>query len=235
LSVGVVLLVFGGVTWALGLGPFAYRQIWYGTSEIYILNMTDHAVSVTLDGGTPREIGSEAADRAPVLGGTTHIVTRNEDGNLIEEMDIKVDGAPVFYNVEGAKCLALADVASYYGAGDKRVEILETFPRGTRLISLPHDNIIWPRQTLRDEVAGGDGVAWIEMVACTMLDASNERLLLTHLDLLLTERKRVEQARAKQREINRLMMKGESESVEGIIERKWDGGRLDDAGVDAEE
>jgi hypothetical protein len=228
-----VIVVFGVVTWALGLGPFAYRQIYYGTSEIYMLNMSDEAVTVTLDGGKPLELVPESADRTPLLGGTTHVITRKKDGTVLEEFDVFVDGAPVFYNVAGAKCLALSDVSSYYRGGDKGIEVLATYGRGTKIIPLPHDNIIWPRQTLRDEVRGGAGVAWIEMVACPLAEVGEENVLAGHLDFLLTERKQREQELKKQAEINRMMMNGDSDGVDKLV--KTGGGAtlaLPDAGVD---
>ena len=229
-----VVMIFGGVTWALGLGPFAYRQIYYGTSEIYMLNMSDQVVSVTLDGGKPYELSPESADRTPLLGGTTHVVTRDKDGAVLEEFDVFVDGAPIFYNVAGAKCLALADVSSYYRGGDKGIELLGTYKRGTKIVALPHDNIIWPRQTLRDEVRGGAGVAWIEMVACSLVEGGEDHLLAGHLDFLLTERKQREQELKKQAEINRMMMNGDSDSVDKLV-KKSSGATLalPDAGADA--
>ena len=214
--VGVVL-IFGVVTWALGLGPFAYRQIWYGTSEIYILNMSDEAVTVSLDGGSGLEVVPQSADRTPLLGGTTHVVTRRKDGSVVEEFDVFVDGAPVFYNVSGAKCLAVADVSSYYRGGDKGIEVLATYKLGTKVVPLPYDNMIWPRQTLRDEVRGGSGVAWIEMVACSLLEPGEAHLLASHLDFLLTERKQREKDLKTQAEINRLMMQGDSAGVDDLV------------------
>ena len=218
-SVLVVLLVFGVVTWLLGLGPFAYRQIWYGTSEIYILNMTARTVEVTLDKGTGISIGPESADRAPILGGTTHVVTRGPDGEIIEELDVFVSGFPVFYNVQGERCLVVADVSSFYAPGkDKRVKILTRFSAGAKIVNLPHNNIIWPRQTLRDKVEGGaDGVAWVEIVACPLLEEEEEHVLASHLEILLTERKRREQELKKLKEIQRLMIEGDSNGVDNLV------------------
>lgn len=228
-----IVMIFGVVTWALGLGPFAYRQIWYGTSEIYMLNMSDKTVTVTLDNGVGLKIPPESAERTPILGGTTQIVAKADDGTVVDEFEVFVDGAPVFYSVAGAKCLALADVTSYYRGGDKGIEVIKTYKKGSRVVKLPHDNIIWPRQTLRDQIKGGSGVAWIEMVACPLLEAGEENVLQGHLDFLLTERKERQMAAKKQAEINRLMMAGDSDGVDKITKKKGGGAtlKLPDAGA----
>ena len=81
------LAAFGLVTWLLGLGPFAYRQILYGSTEIYLLNMTEQPVFVTLDRGKAIEVPPEGAERTPLLGGTTTISTRDAGGALVEEVE----------------------------------------------------------------------------------------------------------------------------------------------------
>jgi hypothetical protein len=213
---GGVVLIFGLVTWLLGLGPFAYRQIFYGTSEIYVLNMTGRPVVVTLDRGTGLKVGPEAAERTPILGGTTRLVTRDEAGAVIEELEVFVDGKPIFYNVQGERCLALSDVSSFYLPGrEKGVEIKEVFEKGTTLVHLPHERMIWPRQTLRDQVINAEqGVGWIEIVACPLLDPEERAVLEGHLDAQLTERKQKEQDEAKMREMQRRMLMGGGEAVD---------------------
>ena len=87
LYVGVLLIgvaAFGLITWLLGLGPFAYRQILYGTSEVYILNLTDEEVTVQLDLGEPVAIVAQGKHRTPILGGTTTLTTRNMTGEVLE-------------------------------------------------------------------------------------------------------------------------------------------------------
>jgi hypothetical protein len=213
---GAIVMAFGLITWLLGLGPFAYRQILYGTSQIYVLNMTDQDVEVTLDKGTGLEVKAQQAQRTPLLGGTTTVVTRDKQGKELERFDVSVDGNPVFYNVGGERCLVLAEVSSFYLPGrDKGVKIIETFPKGTRVVPLPHTRMVWPRQTLRDEVSNAEsGVAWIEMVACSLLDGEEQHVLESHLYTKLTERKRIQEERRKQEEIQRKMLYEGSEAVD---------------------
>jgi hypothetical protein len=199
------LAAFGLVTWMLGLGPFAYRQILYGSTEIYLLNMTPRPVFVTLDSGRPIEVGPEEAERTPLLGGTTTLTTRDEAGRLIEELEVRADGSPVLYNVEGAKCLVLSDVSSFYLGGqpaDQGVKVVKTFERGSRVVVLPPGQVIWPRKTLDDKVRDAEkGVAWIDMVACPLLDPEEASVLEAHLNVLLTERKSQERALELQRKM----------------------------------
>ncbi len=211
-----IVMVFGLVTWALGLGPFAYRQIFYGTSEVYILNLGDVPVTVQLDQGNPIEVGPESAERTPILGGTTTLITRDKDGKILEEKEVFVDGAPVVYNVMGHRCLVLSDVSSYYlGSPSPGVEVTSRHPKGTRIIPLPHERVIWPRETLRDQVTGAkDGVAWLEIVGCSLLDDSEEHLLAGHLNSLLTERKRAEKEREAAEKIRREMLRGGGDAVD---------------------
>ena len=89
------LACFGLITWLLGLGPFAYRQILYDSSQIYLLNLTGEPVTVTLDRGQPIEIAGEGAERTPILGGTTTLTTRDASGEVLEQVDVFVDGKPV--------------------------------------------------------------------------------------------------------------------------------------------
>jgi hypothetical protein len=190
------LAAFGLVTWLLGLGPFAYRQILYGSTEIYLLNMTEQPVFVTLDRGKAIEVPPEGAERTPLLGGTTTISTRDAGGALDEEVEVFADGSPVLYNVEGRKCLVLSDVSSFYLGGtpeEQGVEIASTFDRGTKVINLPTERVIWPRKTLEDKIKGAEaGVSWIDMVACPLLDPDERGVLEAHLNVLLTERKKKE-------------------------------------------
>lgn len=213
---GAVVLAFGLITWMLGLGPFAYRQILYGTTQVYVLNMTDQDVEVTLDKGTGLEVKAEQAQRAPVLGGSSTLVTRDKQGKVIEEMEVFTDGRPLFYNVGGQQCLVLAEVSSFYLPGrDKSVKIIEAFPKGTKIVPLPHDRMVWPRQTLRDQVKNAEGgVAWIEMVACSLLDPEERHVLESHLYTKLTERKRIEEERKKLEELQRKMLYEGSEAVD---------------------
>ncbi len=218
----VILLIFGLVTWALGLGPFAYRQIFYGTSELYMLNMTDQHVEVTLDKGTAIPLKPEGVERTPILGGTTLLVTNDKDGKTLEQHEIFVDGNPIFYNVQGERCMVLSDVSSFYlNKADKGIKILKTFDKGQSIIPLPHDRIIWPRQTLRDQVKGAEhGVAWIELVACSLLDPDERHILESHLNIKLTERKKHQQALKKQQEIQRQMRQGGTEAVDKYIKNR---------------
>ena len=231
-----IVLVFGLVTWVLGLGPFAYRQILYGTSQVYVLNMTDAPVEMTLDNGLPIEVGVEAAERTPILGGTTRVVI-TRGGEELEREEVFVDGHPVFYNVGGEGCLVLSDVSSFYlGDPNPRVEVKEVFEKGTKVIPLPHERVIWPRETLRDKVQGAaGGVAWLEIVGCSLITPDEQRLLESHLDVLLTERKRVEQERKKALELRRKMMRGGGEAVDEAMreKRKASGASFKVSGPDA--
>ncbi len=211
-----IVLIFGLVTWLLGLGPFAYRQIWYGTSEVYILNMTAQNVEVTLDKGQAITIGPESAERTPILGGTTRIVSRDATGEILEDLEVFVDGNPVLYNVQGERCMALSDVSGFYlPTQPKGIEILATFPKGTSLIPLPNDRIIWPRETLRDQVKNASaGVSWIELVSCPLLDPDDRHVLEAHLDIVLTERKKKEQELKKMREMREMMLRGGTEAID---------------------
>lgn len=214
--VGAVLLIFGTVTWLLGLGPFAYRQIFYGTSEIYILNMTEREVMVSIDKGSQTKIPPRSKERTPILGGTTVIRTETADGELIEEVEVFVDGNPVFYNVEGERCMVLSDISGFYlGDPSNGVKVQEKYKKGTRIMHLPHDRMVWPRQTLRDEVKGAElGVAWIELVGCPLLDEDQSDILEGHLSVMLTERKKEEQNLKKLREMQRKLREGGSEAID---------------------
>ncbi len=217
-----VVLVFGVVTWLLGLGPFAYRQLVYGTSQAYVLNMTAGEVEVTLDRGKPLKVKAESAERTPILGGTTVLVARGAGGAVIEEVEAFVDGAPVVYNVGGARCLVLSDVSSFYlKSPEPGVKILEVYKEGTKVVRLPHDRVIWPRETLRDTVRGAEGgVAWLEIVGCSLLEPQERGTLESYLNVQLTERKRIEQERLKAEAIRRAMMRGGGDAVDELMSAK---------------
>jgi len=209
------VLAFGLITWLLGVGPFAWRVLAFDSTELYVLNMGKEPVEVTLDGGTPFEVAPEDARRRPIYGGTTHVVTRTKDGALIEEIEVTADGAPAVYNVQGTACLALADVSSFFlkvPPANKGVKVLKTFPQGERVVNLPNPRVIWPRKTLMDQVFDADkGVAWVEIVACPLLDPQEVNVLEAHLNVLLTERKKKQQEDEIKRE---MMRKGGSEAVD---------------------
>jgi len=239
IGIGMIgLIAFGLITWLLGLGPFAYRQLIYGTSEVYILNLTDQDVEVTLDKSDPLAIQPDGYQRTPILGGTTTLVTRNKAGEVLERVTVFVDGNPVVYNIKGARCLVLSDVSTFYDpTKTNEVNVLATYEKGKTVVNLPNEKVIWPRETLRDEVKEAEkGVSWVEIVACPMIDPEEKRLLSTHLSVLLTERKK----RERELEIRRRMMSQQgSEAVDEFVTKNSGGSGINikaaDAGVERPE
>lgn len=149
------------------------------------------------------------------------MTTRNKAGEVLETVDVFVDGSPVVYNVMGERCLVLSDVSSFYmNERTNSIEVLETFPKGSRIVNLPNNRVIWPRETLRDQVKHAeDGVAWVEIVACSVME--EKHMLVSTLNILLTERKK------KQRELEikrKMMMQGGSEAVDSYLKDKQGGG-----------
>ena len=216
LLLGVAAIgVFGVITWALGLGPFAYRQIYYGTSRVYILNVTDHPVQVTLDSGSAFEVVPQGIARKPILGGTTTITTTDMAGKVIEEVEIFADGLPVAYNIEGGSCLVVSDVKSFYNTGKRgHVEVTKTYDQTVRTLELPTHNVVWPRETTRDKVLEPEkGVPWLEIVACALIDESERPILVAHLTSQMQQR----QKRQKMLELQKKMIEGGSEAVDKAV------------------
>ena len=226
LAVGGVLAVFGLVTWLIGVGPFAYRTFYYKSAKVYILNMTSAPVIVSVDGGDGWKVGPESSEHKPILGGTSHIVTKTLDGTILDERDVFVDGKPMFYYAGGAQCLVLSDAAGFYTVGaQKQIKLLKTFEAKPTMFELPEGPPIWPRETLRDELKGiEEAVPWVELVACPLIEPDEREMLQATLDILLVERKKRQIQLEKELEIRRRAMYGGDKAVEDYFK---------DAGLDA--
>ena len=82
--VAVALIVLGVLTHLLGMGVFGYRLWLYGNNQVFLFNHTTRWVSVSIDGSTPTDVAPLSTEWAPIIGGTSHIVTKDIGSDVSE-------------------------------------------------------------------------------------------------------------------------------------------------------
>ena len=198
LAIGSVVLIIGLVilgifTNMLGVGPFGYRVLRYGSNQLFLYNHTNKWVFVTIDEGETFEVEPLKTKWIPIIGGTSHIVTTDEDEKLLEEFDVFTDNTNQFYHIEfnDSVCIVRTDVTPYYvKSKDKGMKIVQKIFPSERIFPIPRQNVILPQKTFPDKLAGDtEKVFWIETVNCILLE-EGEGIILELLQTRFRDRRK---------------------------------------------
>lgn len=177
----------GAVGQFAGAGWFGYRQILYGVNDVYLLNMGEHALWVSVEGREAVEVAAEGARLVSIMGGVSQVVVKDGDGKIVGKHDVHTDHSSALLKLSQDGCLAVSNVGAFYGRGGDDLKIIETIDQKTQLYVPGSDHIIWPRQTFpRTIPSGGGDVLWIELVGCVLIDEPD--FLRGYLDVRLGER-----------------------------------------------
>jgi hypothetical protein len=186
-SVIVGIAAVGAVGYLSGAGWFGYRQIMYGNGQVYLLNMGDEPLEVTVEERESVEVPPEDARAVDVVGGESQLVVRNAAGEVVERHTIFVDNSHALLKLTKDGCLVASDVGAFYGRGGEGLEFVEMIEEEQQLYVPGTTNVIWPRQTFPRKFAreGGDAI-WLELVGCSLLE--QEEFLRAYLDVRLGNR-----------------------------------------------
>ncbi len=211
-----VLIALGGLTTLLGIGPFGYRLLRYGTVKIFVYNGTPHFAEVDVD-GTVYDIKPYDGQTLEVVGGalvfdtTLRLVEEDVEKGIpyetdkhehLERVEALVDGSNWLYHVAlpESTCLAITDMSAYYNqtAGGKP-KLLEAVFKDNRLRPLDVDDVIYPRGFLPDKAE--PPVIWLGVVACVLLE--EPALALIELQIEAEEARSLLERRRKERAMQR--------------------------------
>ena len=168
LFVVLALGILGGIPWMLGLGPFGLRQILSEKVTLYVVNTTGYKLTIQLTNDPPRESLPQTVESIETFSGQTTIQIINEQGEVLEthEWDLSQDS---LLNALGSECMALVDLAGYYGEGaNGQLDVVSRIRREDRLVHITADQLLLPRHTMPDQLAGT--MHWLELVGCDLLD-----------------------------------------------------------------
>lgn len=183
----VALGAVGAVGHFAGAGWFGYRQVLYGVNDIYLLNMSEHALWVSVEGREAVEVAAEGARLVDIMGGVSRVVVKDGDGKIVGEHEVLTDHSSALLKLSQDGCLAVSDVGAFYGRGGDDLKIIRAIDQKTQLYVPGTEHIIWPRQTFpRSIPSGGGDVLWIELVGCVLIDEPD--FMRGYLDVRLGER-----------------------------------------------
>jgi hypothetical protein len=188
LVVLAVLAGFGAIGHFSGTGWFGYRQMLYGTGEVYLLNLGEDRREVTVDGRETVTVEPSDAKIAELIGGKSQIVVRDEGGEVVETYDLETDNSHALVKVSKEGCVVVSDVTSFYkkGGADK-IEFVEFLEQEDRVYTLGSMNVIWPRKRFPQKLRSGGGPGiWVENVACQLFE--EEDFLRAYLRVRLLDR-----------------------------------------------
>ncbi len=181
------ILIIGVVGQISGAGWFGYRQIMYGSGEVYLLNMGGESLEVEIEGREPVEVDSEGARSVEIVGGESRVVAKNAAGDVVYEETVFVDDSDALVKLTADACLAVSDLSAVYGRGGDDLEILETLEADQQVYVPGSKNIVWPRQAFPKRMPHDKGdPLWIELVACSLIE--EPKFLRAYLDVRLGQR-----------------------------------------------
>ncbi|OIP30267.1 MAG: hypothetical protein AUK47_25530 [Deltaproteobacteria bacterium CG2_30_63_29] len=188
--IAVVLLLggLGGLTTAIGIGPFGYRMFKYGTATIFVYNGTPHFAEVDAD-GTPYEIKPYEGQTVEITGGdvelktTLRLVEEDETGKpamtdkreFLETQSFHADNTTNwFYQIatEDSLCLAIVDLSSYYDSNNGGApKIVATVFKDERVQRFSGKELHYPLDIMPD--LAEPPIYWVGPLACVVLEQPN--------------------------------------------------------------
>lgn len=188
------IVLFGFFGHFLGAGWFFYRNILFGSGELYALNLSADPLWVVVDDHKPVEVRPDDARILPILGGTSQVTVHSAPSEPpIATHSITTDHSHAFLKLSSDGCLVVVDLDPYYGSANATDEIhfTDTIKADQHLWIPNSTNVVWPRKSFPPSLSSGDGPGrWIELVACTLLeDTEDDRKFLdAYIALRLQER-----------------------------------------------
>lgn len=172
LVVLAVLAGFGAIGYVSGTGWFGYRQILYGTGEVYLLNLGDEDLEASVDGREPVVVKANDAKITDLIGGTSEIVVRDMDGEVVDRYSITAKNSHALLKLSDQGCLVASDISSFYRkGGDGEIKFVEFLEEDDHVYIPGSKNVIWPRKQFPQRLSGSDGTGiWTEWVACQLLE-----------------------------------------------------------------
>lgn len=182
-----LLAGFGGIGYFTGTGWFGYRQLLYGTGEVYLLNLSDQPLEAFVDGRGPVEIVDQGADVAEIIGGDSTVTVQTPAGERLDTIAVHVEDSDALVKLSEDGCLVASDISGFYGGAKQSLEVIETIEADQQVWVAGSTNVTWPRHQFPKQLHPDEGPPiWVEIVACDLLD--QPEFLRAYLDVRLRDR-----------------------------------------------
>lgn len=169
----VVAIVGVGSLGALsGAGFFSHRMFLYGTGELYVLNMTETPLWVSVDGRERVEVPLQNAKLVELIGGTSEVVATDSAGQIKGQYTIEAKKSDAFLKLGEEQCLAAVKLDAFYRSGGKQdIEFAALLDEKTQIWVPGSYNVVWPRKAFPKSLSAEDGPGiWLELVGCPLLE-----------------------------------------------------------------
>ena len=171
----VALIAFAGMgsLGALsGAGFFSHRTFLYGTGELYVLNMNETPLWISVDGRERAEVPALNAKIVELIGGTSEVVATDAAGQIKGRYTIEAKNSDAFLKLSDDQCLAAVKLDSFYrGGGKQDIEFAALLSEKTRIWVPESHNVVWPRKAFPKSLSAEDGPGiWLELVGCPLLE-----------------------------------------------------------------
>ena len=163
LVAALVIVGVGAIGQIAGTGWFGHRSLLYGSGDLYLINLSETPVDVSVADGESVTIPAEDARLVPVVGGDNEVVIHASQGGEVESFVVHTEDSHGLVKVAEApdRCLVAVDISPYYGSGDKtKLHVLEKLGEKERVYVPGSHNVVWPRRSFppKLDAEGGPGV-----------------------------------------------------------------------------
>ena len=168
----VALAGMGSIGILSGAGFFSYRTFLYGTGELYVLNMTETPLWVSVDGRERVEVPLQNAKVVELIGGTSEVVATDSAGQIKGRYTIDAKNSDAFLKLGDQQCLAAVKLDAFYRGGAKQdIEFAALLNETTQVWVPESHNVVWPRKAFPKSLSAEDGPGiWLELVGCPLLE-----------------------------------------------------------------
>lgn len=189
----IVVLVVLGAVGSLGVisgaGFFSYRTFLYGTGELYVLNMGQAPMFVSVDGRPRVEVPAGNAKIVEIIGGESEVIATDASNQIKGRYTITARNSHAFLKLTDDQCLAAVKLDPFYRGGAQEIAFAAKLDEKTRVWVPNSKNVVWPRKTFPKALAPQDGPGiWLELVGCPLLE--DDKFLDAYVAVRLEERMR---------------------------------------------
>ena len=199
------IVAIGMVGHLTGAGFFGYRAWMYEGGTLYVLNFKSAGLNVVVDNAESNSVPFENAKMVDILGGTSRIEVKGKDGKVLNHYDVTAKNSHVMLK-QGDACVIVLDMSNYYrkSATHKKFKIVKRMGLKDDLFVPNSTNVVWPRNSFPKKYHSSQGpLYWFEKVACTLLDADEEHMLLAYMERRLIDRMNRNKLKGKHKRILR--------------------------------
>lgn len=169
----ITLAGVGAIGQFAGTGWFGHRLMLYGSSDLYLLNLSSEPLRARVEGGASVKVPAEDARVVPIIGGDVVVEVLGSDDDVVRRETLRVENSHALVKLGGDdRCLIAVDISPHYGMGDKsKLRVLARLRAQDRTYVPGSLNVVWPRRAFPSKLESERGVGvWVETIGCPLLD-----------------------------------------------------------------